>query len=103
MQIFDICSIFHEIPKTDMILVLFIIVLDGLSVMKLVWRKNNASTNFRGGKMLNVNSVLMSFGLFIRYHLRFLFNLGHLTTQYLNLMDRFSGNKKIFGEFTILK
>ena len=41
-----------------MILVFLIIVLDGLSVMKLVWRKNNASTNFRGGKMLNVNSVL---------------------------------------------
>ena len=41
-----------------MILVVFIIVLDGLNVMKLVWRKNNAFKNFRGGKMLNVNSVL---------------------------------------------
>jgi len=30
----------------------------------------------------------------IIYHIRFLFNLGHQTTQYLNLMDRFSGNKK---------
>ena len=58
MQIFDFCSIFHKIPKTDIILVLFIIVLDGLSVMKVVWRINNASKNFRGGEMLNVNSVL---------------------------------------------
>ena len=44
--------------ESDMILVFSIIVLDELSVMKLVWRKNNASTNFRGGKMLNVNSVI---------------------------------------------
>ena len=58
MQIFDFCSIFHKIPKTDIILVLFIIVLDGLSVMKVVWRVNNDSKNFRGGEMLNVNSVL---------------------------------------------
>ena len=58
MQIFDFCSIFQKIPKTDIILVLFIIVLDGLSVMKVVWRINNASKNFRGGEMLNVNSVL---------------------------------------------
>ena len=58
MQIFDFCSIFHKIPKTDIILVLFIIVLDGLSVMKVVWRINNASKNFRGGEMLNVNSVV---------------------------------------------
>ena len=43
-----------------MILVFLIIVLDGLSVMKLVWRKNNTSKNFRGGKMLNVNSVVVS-------------------------------------------
>ena len=43
-----------------MILVFLIIVLDGLSVMKLVWRKNNTSKNFRGGKMLNVNNVIVS-------------------------------------------
>ena len=42
-----------------MILVFGIIVVDLLSVMKLVWRENNASTNFRGGKMLNINSVLV--------------------------------------------
>ena len=58
MQIFDFCSIFQKIPKNVIILVLFIIVLDGLSVMKVVWRINNASKNFRGGEMLNVNSVL---------------------------------------------
>ena len=58
MQIFDFCSIFHKIPKTDIILVLSIIVQDGLSVMKVVWRINNASKNFRGGEMLNVNSVV---------------------------------------------
>ena len=59
MQIFDFCSIFHKTPKTDMILVFYIIELDGLSVMKVVWRRNNDSTNFRGGKMQNVNSVLL--------------------------------------------
>ena len=59
MQIFYFCSIFHKIPKTDIILVLFIIVLDELNVMKVVWRINNASKNFRGGEMLNVNSVLV--------------------------------------------
>ena len=58
MQIYDFCSIFQKIPKTDIILVLFIIVLDGLSVMKVVWRINNVSKNLRGGEMLNVNSVL---------------------------------------------
>ena len=51
-----------------MILVFLIIVLDGLSVMKLVWRKNNTSKNFRGGKMLNVNSVLLSLPLIINIH-----------------------------------
>ena len=59
MQIFDFCSIFHKTPKTDMILVFYIIELDGLSVMKVVWRRNNDSTNFRGGKVQNVNSVLL--------------------------------------------
>ena len=59
LQIFDFCSIFHKIPKTDMFFVSFIVVLDGHSVLKLVWRKNKASRNFRGGEMLTVNSVLM--------------------------------------------
>ena len=36
-----------------------------------------------------------------RCHLRFFFKLGHQTTQYLNFMDRFSGNKKVFGELKI--
>ena len=36
-QIFDFCSIFHKISKTDRILVFLIIVLDGLRVMKIVW------------------------------------------------------------------
>ena len=31
-----------------------------------------------------------------RCHLRFFFNLGHQTTQYLNLKNRFSGNKNFF-------
>ena len=39
--------------------------------------------------------------IFTRCHSRFLFNLGHQTTQYLNLTDRFSGNKIFFfGYFT---
>ena len=47
-----------KILKTFMILVFLNIILIGLSILKLVWSKNNASMNFRGGKMLNVNSVL---------------------------------------------
>ena len=50
-----------------MILVFGIIVVDLLSVMKLVWRENNASTNFRGGKMLDINSVLLGVPLMLRY------------------------------------
>ena len=42
-----------------MILVFLIIILIGLSVLKQVWRKSNGSMNFRGGKMLNVNSVIV--------------------------------------------
>ena len=30
----------------------------GVSVLRLVWSKNNDSMNFRGGKMLKVNSVV---------------------------------------------
>ena len=30
-----------------------------LTLLTLFWRKNNISMNFRGGKMLNVNSVLL--------------------------------------------
>ena len=44
--------------KTTMILVFLIILLIGLSVLKLFWSKNNASMNFREGKMLKVNSVV---------------------------------------------
>ena len=36
-----------------------------------------------------------------RCHLRFFFNDGHQTTQYLNLMDSFGGHKTFFGDFTI--
>ena len=48
---------FDNIMKNCMILVLPIIILISLSVLKLVWSKNNASMNFRGGKMLEINSV----------------------------------------------
>ena len=44
--------------KTKMILVYLIILLIGLSVLKLFWSKYNALMNFRGGKMLKRNSVL---------------------------------------------
>ena len=43
-----------------MILLFLIIILIGLNVLKLVWSKNNASMNFRGGKMLEVNNVVVS-------------------------------------------
>ena len=49
---------FYKILKTYMILLFLIIILIGLNVLKLVWSKNNASMNFRGGKMLEVNNVL---------------------------------------------
>ena len=42
-----------------MILVFLIILLIGLSVLKLFWSKYNALMNFRGGKMLKRNSVLL--------------------------------------------
>ena len=52
------CSIFDKILKTYTILVFLIIIIVVLSVLKQVWSKNNVSMNFRGDKMLNVNSVL---------------------------------------------
>ena len=35
-----------------------IILLDVYSLLTLIWQKNNAPMNFRGGKMLDVNSVI---------------------------------------------
>ena len=49
---------FYKILKTYMILLFLIIILIGLNILKLVWSKNNASMNFRGGKMLEVNNVI---------------------------------------------
>ena len=49
---------FYKILKTYMILLFLIIILIGLNALKPVWTKNNASMNFRGGKMLKVNSVI---------------------------------------------
>ena len=49
---------FYRILKTYMILLFLIIILIGLNVLKLVWSKSNASMNFRGGNMLEVNNVL---------------------------------------------
>ena len=54
---------FYKILKTYMILLFLIIILIGLDVLKLVWSKNNASMNFRGGKMLKVNSVIANSGI----------------------------------------
>ena len=39
----------------------------------------------------------------VRCHLRFFFNLGHQTKQYLNLVERFRGKTNFFGELTNLK
>ena len=47
-KFFVFAIFFHKKPKTDMISLFSIILLDGLSVMKLVWSKNNAFTNYRG-------------------------------------------------------
>ena len=42
------------------ILVFGIILLDDLCLLTLIWQINNASMNFRGGNMLNVNSVIFT-------------------------------------------